>query len=375
MSQIVRRNSVKNDSVFVDVLKNITRVNGVLEDLILNYEKLQKIYKSQETLTELSSEDADEGYKYNKRPRASLIQTTKPTFYSTQMFFSEEEHPLLNNKKPEEEQSMEDNKNPEEEQSVKDNKKPQEEQSVEDYNKTQEDQSLEDNEKPQEEQSAEDNEKLQKEQSVGDNNKSQVMQIIIKDKNTTNVKNVNNNNKDKKKQSVVYENSSQNSETDDEQQAVTSNSNENFEEIPAKKVTNSKNIPNSKQIKFVNNKTVKPVTIKIPTEHLEPLRSLPDAKKKPIFHEPFIDTNKTNEMTTQKTQPHTFKKTIIKTEEFSNKAIWDTISENKPVHLKTEREIIYSKRLGHDDALFDDNRTRKLQSQSEEKEDIKKKVM
>lgn len=44
------------EAIFADVIKNISRVNSVLQDLINNYEHLQKIYQSQENLESQTSD-------------------------------------------------------------------------------------------------------------------------------------------------------------------------------------------------------------------------------------------------------------------------------------------------------------------------------
>ncbi|XP_063898544.1 uncharacterized protein LOC126056928 isoform X2 [Helicoverpa armigera] len=57
----------KPEVIFADVIKNISRVNNVLQELISNYEQLQKIYKSQETF-DRSAETSSGGevpYKVN----------------------------------------------------------------------------------------------------------------------------------------------------------------------------------------------------------------------------------------------------------------------------------------------------------------------
>lgn len=82
-------------AAFADVVKNITRVNNVLEDLIKNYEKLKKIYESEELVEKDQSSDTeiDEQFKNaekkinRSKPKTS---TTDPDRIATQMFLSAE---------------------------------------------------------------------------------------------------------------------------------------------------------------------------------------------------------------------------------------------------------------------------------------------
>lgn len=91
------------NALFSDVIKNISRVNTVLQELIQNYEQLQKIYKShsfESTQTDSVESDIDEAFKNAKgknRSKDKDNETRKEIIYSqnrfpaTQMFLSEEE--------------------------------------------------------------------------------------------------------------------------------------------------------------------------------------------------------------------------------------------------------------------------------------------
>lgn len=104
----------KSDAIFADVIKNISRVNNVLQELINNYEQLQKIYKSQENFDapEYSSEaDVDRYFQNNKKSKrdkersfhqyAPSAKTTGIYLHATQMFFSENEGDVSNDAKSE----------------------------------------------------------------------------------------------------------------------------------------------------------------------------------------------------------------------------------------------------------------------------------
>ncbi|KOB76506.1 Uncharacterized protein OBRU01_01732, partial [Operophtera brumata] len=85
--------------LFADVIKNISRVNNVLQDLINNYEQLQNIYKSQENVkSEDSDSEMDEVFKTKKKEakRSKNEATTEPEpppdkSRVTQMFWSDHE--------------------------------------------------------------------------------------------------------------------------------------------------------------------------------------------------------------------------------------------------------------------------------------------
>lgn len=85
------------DAIFADVIKNISRVNNVLQELINNYEQLQKIYKSQENVESVYSDsEIDEIFKSkngkkSKRTRQGDDVTIKPNSIklATQMFWSD----------------------------------------------------------------------------------------------------------------------------------------------------------------------------------------------------------------------------------------------------------------------------------------------
>ncbi|CAH1642166.1 unnamed protein product [Spodoptera littoralis] len=85
----------KPETIFADVIKNISRVNNVLQDLINNYEQLQKVYKSQENFDgpDYSSERDNDHSSQNtkKSKRASLTTATPYMFYQagTRMILSD----------------------------------------------------------------------------------------------------------------------------------------------------------------------------------------------------------------------------------------------------------------------------------------------
>ncbi|CAD0206047.1 unnamed protein product [Chrysodeixis includens] len=95
--------SVKSEVVFADVIKNITRVNNVLQKLINNYEQLQKIYKSKEMVEgpEYSSEsEYNNKQKNNKRDKERSFKndmpgsrTTGKFLQGTQIIYAEVEGP------------------------------------------------------------------------------------------------------------------------------------------------------------------------------------------------------------------------------------------------------------------------------------------
>lgn len=88
------------ESIFTDVIKNISRVNNILQDLIKNYEQLQKMYKTQSFEVDISTDsEIDEAYKnenikHKTNSRTSSNATYPPIkkkFPGTAMLVSEEE--------------------------------------------------------------------------------------------------------------------------------------------------------------------------------------------------------------------------------------------------------------------------------------------
>lgn len=86
--------------MFKNIVKNITQVNTVLEELISNYEKLKNIYNSQENLDSRSADfDIDEVFKViqNKKHKNRSSKGSKfdifggDTFPATKMFWSSED--------------------------------------------------------------------------------------------------------------------------------------------------------------------------------------------------------------------------------------------------------------------------------------------
>ncbi|KAH9635661.1 hypothetical protein HF086_001452 [Spodoptera exigua] len=74
--------SGKIDAIFADVIKNISRVNNVLQDLINNYEQSQKTYKSQENIDGsdyTSGADVDNISQNDKKS----LRTAKKVFHTT----------------------------------------------------------------------------------------------------------------------------------------------------------------------------------------------------------------------------------------------------------------------------------------------------
>lgn len=95
--------NTKESTIFSDVIKNISKVNNVLQDLIRNYEHLQKIYRADsfETTLELSSDsELDEYFKHTEKKMRKKNRdggsdtenwsTTKKDFPATQMLVSDE---------------------------------------------------------------------------------------------------------------------------------------------------------------------------------------------------------------------------------------------------------------------------------------------
>ncbi|XP_030041219.1 uncharacterized protein LOC115456339 [Manduca sexta] len=88
------------EAIFADVIRNISRVNNVLQELISNYEQLQKIYKSQESTDYSSDAEIDEVFKsikkakYDHKMNAKVNPTERPnseSFPATQMIWSEDD--------------------------------------------------------------------------------------------------------------------------------------------------------------------------------------------------------------------------------------------------------------------------------------------
>ncbi|CAK1549229.1 unnamed protein product [Leptosia nina] len=104
---IIRTSEEVKENAFVDVLKNITSANQILQDLIKNYEQLQNIYKSDE---EKSNSDASDSEKNNQFKALSSSEyttiTSKNKVYGvTQIIYTGETEESI------EEQSIEDQKN------------------------------------------------------------------------------------------------------------------------------------------------------------------------------------------------------------------------------------------------------------------------
>lgn len=87
------------DAFFGDVIKNITRVNNVLEELIHNYQKLKHKYKNQDTFEndgpepDTSDTEIDEKYiqrNFRTKGISNLVVTRSP-HGKTEMFFDEKE--------------------------------------------------------------------------------------------------------------------------------------------------------------------------------------------------------------------------------------------------------------------------------------------
>ncbi|RVE49453.1 hypothetical protein evm_005884 [Chilo suppressalis] len=89
----------QDETIFTDVIRNITRVNNVLEELIQNYEKIQKYYDTNSFEKDYSSDiEIDELYKngkfYNKTKSRTYVDNTlwpKMEFPATAMIFSDDD--------------------------------------------------------------------------------------------------------------------------------------------------------------------------------------------------------------------------------------------------------------------------------------------
>lgn len=90
----IKHRSDDSELVFTDVIKNISRVNNVLQELIDNYEQLKKMYKSQENSeTEESGTEVDGGFKAKGNDGSETTQRAQlgGDFPATQMFWSNDE--------------------------------------------------------------------------------------------------------------------------------------------------------------------------------------------------------------------------------------------------------------------------------------------